>query len=320
MKGISIIICCYNSEWIINKCLEALSKQQISNEIQCEILLIDNCCTDNTAMIAQNYEFKNKIRLRILKEEKPGLRYARMKGISEAQFEYLLFVDDDNLLSEQYIEKTYQLINSDNQIGAIGGCGIPYFWNTEKPFWFDDYSTEYALGTQLDKNGNVRNDYLYGAGCCYRKSALNKLNEKNISFNLVGRCGTALSSGEDAELCKQLVLNGYTLKASDELIFTHVLTKKRLTIEYLEKLYYSFGIAGSTLKVYDYLIKSYSFFKIRFILKYFINSIYLLLSNLINKKNIKNRFMKAYVKGYIYSINNKGMKYYFNLYDSFKSI
>lgn len=318
MKGVSIIICCYNSAWIITDCLNALCSQKIPSHIPTEIIIVDNCCKDNTAEIAENIMKHSCFTFKIVPENNPGLMNARLKGIQEAKYEYLLFVDDDNLLADDYVLKVYSIMNSDEKIGALGGFGIPLFWKTEKPYWFDEFSGEYALGTQLDDKGKVRNNYLYGAGCCYRKSALLNLFNKKIQSNLLGRCGTALTSGEDSELCKQLILSGYSLMASNDLIFKHVLTSKRLTIEYLDKLYYSFGVAGSTLKVYDYIIRSYKHFNFRFTLKYYINYIYYIIFSIINNKSLKHRFLNSYIKGYLDSINNKKLSYFFNLHNSLK--
>ena len=322
MDGISIIICCYNSNWIINKCLEALISQNIPNWISWEIILIDNCCTDQTAITANEILKTTNISYKIIYEKTPGLRYARERGIKNALYEFLLFVDDDNILNETYVEQIYLSMKSDSKVGAFGGQGIPYFWDTTEPNWFKQHGSKYALYSQLDESNKVRGNFLYGAGCCYRKSALLAIQEKGISQMLIGRCGKSLTSGEDSELSKLLILSGYTLKASDKLTFLHVLTKKRLTKDYLEKLYYAIGQSGSFLKIYDYIINQQKKIPIHYVLRYIKMKLFVIFTTiyLFVFQNEKYRMLLSYAKGYTDSIKENGFKHYFDLYSKIKQV
>ena len=46
--GVSVIICCFNSSWVIEKTLEGLLNQKNINSIDYEIIVVDNCSNDNT--------------------------------------------------------------------------------------------------------------------------------------------------------------------------------------------------------------------------------------------------------------------------------
>ena len=317
MEGISIIICCYNSAWIIDKCLKALKSQNIASNIPWEIIIIDNCCKDETTLIAKKTLEKTNISYKIIFEEKPGLRYAREKGIKSANYDFLLFVDDDNILDENYVEQIYKFIKEDSKIGAFGGRGIPNFGDTLEPEWFKQHGSKYALYSQLNNQKKVRGNFLYGAGCCYRKSALLDIQNKGIEQTLTGRTGKSLTSGEDSELSKLLILNGYTLGASDQLTFQHVLTQKRLTKEYLKKLYYAIGQSGSYLRVYDCIINKHNFFSIQYILRYIKMRLFVCFISIFQLN--KYEMLLEYAKGYIDSINENGFNYYFNLYSKIKN-
>lgn len=263
--GISIIICCYNSEKIISRCLQHLFDQETKPDLKWEIILVNNNCTDNTEKVARElFEKHPHIQSKIIVENKAGLAYARIKGIQEAQYSYIIFCDDDNLLYRNYIQNAFSIINNDNRIGACGGMGIGEFEITP-PAIIQKMQNCYALGSQ--KN-NIA--FLYGAGICIRKSIYEQIIHNNYPLFLTGRKGNLLLAGDDSEICRWIILLGYKLKASDDLKFIHVLPQKRLSIAYFKKMLEGFGYAAPILKIYDLNIKHQHFF---IIYLHFINAI-----------------------------------------------
>lgn len=106
MNKISVIIPIYNVEKYLNDCLNSVIKQSYKN---LEILLIDDHGKDNSINIAKNFE-KQDNRIKILSYgENKGVSFARNYGLQNATGEYVLFVDSDDFVEEQYIE---ELINN----------------------------------------------------------------------------------------------------------------------------------------------------------------------------------------------------------------
>ena len=99
MKGVSVIICCYNSSKRLGETLKHLSVQKI-NDTPCEIIIVDNASTDNTASLARETwdALGSSIPMRIINESKPGLSHAREAGINASSYTYIIFCDDDNWL------------------------------------------------------------------------------------------------------------------------------------------------------------------------------------------------------------------------------
>lgn len=251
-KGISVIICCYNSAWVIEETLQYLFNQKISSNISWEIVLVDNNSTDETSIIVKEsfskYNLKN-IDARLVFEATPGLTNARNKGVAEARYEYLLFCDDDNFLSEYYLQKVFDIMEGNTSIGACGGKGIALMRECGEPAWFKQHQHSYATGSQ---NNRISSEplRLYGAGVCFRKTALNDIKANGFEPQLTGRTGTLLLAGEDTELTSAIKLLGYHLYTSDELQFFHLLQKRRLEETYLLKMYKGFGIAEAVLYFY----------------------------------------------------------------------
>ena len=250
-KGVSVLLCCYNSAARIKETLHALASQQFHSPFFWEIILVDNASTDKTAQISRSIwdDLDTGTELRIVFEPRAGLGNARKKGISEASCSFILFCDDDNWLDRSYVQDVFNILNSDPTIAACGGRGIPVF-EIPKPYWFDEYAEAFALGPQQanTENGKILN--LYGAGLAVNKFILQQLEMINFTPLMQGRVGNKLSSAEDTELTYALVLMGYKLYYSHELKFYHYLPKERLNLSYLKKLFIAFGNDGPVRNLY----------------------------------------------------------------------
>lgn len=250
-KGISVIMCCYNSVSRLSSTMRALARQRLPDRHPCEVVLVDNNSSDGTAEYAVSIWsfYKSEMPLRICCESKPGLVHARRAGIEAARYDYLIFCDDDNSLSPLYLLTALRIFQRNINIAACGGHGIPAV-EGQLPPWFHGYAEAYATGAQNVRRSGGDLICLYGAGLAVRKRALDALRVAGFRGLLTGRSGTALSSGEDTELTNALVLAGFDLHYSEELKFSHYLPQSRLTLGYLEKLFTAFGTDGPVRDLY----------------------------------------------------------------------
>jgi len=228
-KGVSVIICCYNSAWVIRRTLETLIAQRSISDVPYEIILVDNKCTDNTVSVAQDIMEGRPVDFRIIREEKPGLVYARRRGIWEAKYEYVIYCDDDNLLCPEYVSTVVALFEKMPSVGAIGGKGIAEF-EIEPAAIVKEHLEYFAVGSQLEHK-----NWLWGAGLALRTELVKDI-YNNQKCYLVGRKGNKLLSGDDAELVMSIVLRGYKTYPLDDISYTHVLRADRLSEEYFHRL------------------------------------------------------------------------------------
>ena len=252
-KGISIIICCYNSESRLPKTLEYLSKQTIDRNIPVELLIVNNASTDNTKEVALEEwnKYGGDFLLRMIDEDQPGHMYARRRGVQESQYEYVLFCDDDNWLQSDYLQIAFDLMESNARIGALGGKSIAVS-DIDFPEWFSDFETDYAVGEQSNESGDVtKRRWLWGAGIVARRVLLNKVFDKKNPFLNQGRTGNVLTSGDDIEICKRILLLGYTLYYDKSLVLNHYIAPNRLTWAYKKKLVKGFERSNAILQKYD---------------------------------------------------------------------
>lgn len=104
---VTIIIPTYNVEDLILDTLNSIKKQTFKGSI--ETLIIDDCSTDNTIEVVEQFQKENpELNIRILKQEQ-NMRQgtARNRGVREAKGKYIFFLDGDDFLHEEAIEKMF---------------------------------------------------------------------------------------------------------------------------------------------------------------------------------------------------------------------
>jgi glycosyltransferase involved in cell wall biosynthesis len=237
---ISVIIPTYNPDMgRLNQTLEGLKNQNLEQKFW-EVLIIDN---NSENSFTTDIELSWHRDIKIFREQKQGLTYARMKGFSEARGEILVLVDDDNVLEEHYLQRTFEIFNNYPALGAIGGKSIPIFEN-DPPDWLHDFYDTLAL-RDLGENIIIdqwENKFPYsapiGAGMAIRKEALNPYIVKINSGEAVitDRNATSLSSAGDNEIIIEILKAGWQTAYFPGLSLNHLIPKERLSVEYLARL------------------------------------------------------------------------------------
>ena len=109
---VSVIIPCYNSERYIVQSIESVIMQTFQ---QWEMIIVDDCSTDNSADIIKKYEAKD-FRIRYLKTNEPSgsPSIPRNIGIREARGRYIAFLDSDDIWLPKKLEEQLKFIDQPN--------------------------------------------------------------------------------------------------------------------------------------------------------------------------------------------------------------
>ena len=107
----SIIVPVYNVEKYLGKCLNSLVNQKNDNY---EIIIVNDGSTDNSQKIIDVYEKKYPKLIKSFEKENGGLSSARNYGIDNSNGKYLLFVDSDDYVSDNYLEVLDDSVNINN--------------------------------------------------------------------------------------------------------------------------------------------------------------------------------------------------------------
>ncbi|MDR0404668.1 MAG: glycosyltransferase [Oscillospiraceae bacterium] len=102
---ISVIVPIYNVEGFLLKCLNSIANQTFKN---LEVILVNDGSRDSSRKIAQEFCLSHK-NFFLINEENNGQSAARNRGLSEARGKYISFVDSDDYLHPQFLEKLYAL-------------------------------------------------------------------------------------------------------------------------------------------------------------------------------------------------------------------
>ena len=147
MNGISVVICTYDGAGRLPQCLDALSKCAFGSGG--EVVVVDNGSTDDSAVVAASHWAtidSAPVPLRIVKEAKNGRAWARRAGAQAAQYDLLIYCDDDNLLDPDYVSAAIELMR-DPEVGAASGVARPVS-SAAFPAWFYTFADDYSVGCQ----------------------------------------------------------------------------------------------------------------------------------------------------------------------------
>lgn len=245
---LSVAICTHNPRAdYLARTIEGLRQQTFPKE-RWELLIVDN---RSSPSIDLNLAWHPDAR--VIREDTLGLTPARLRAFRESASPVIVLVDDDNVLSPDYLEQADKIGNSWPQLGTWGGQTIPEF-ETAPPEWAKPYLWLAIRELSKDQWSNVpfSGDAMpFGAGICVRRSVADaylELISNDPARKAMDRAGNKLLGCGDTDL----VLTGYDVGYGSGtfvgLELTHLIPKGRLEEEYLFQLVESTTYSVTLLK------------------------------------------------------------------------
>lgn len=185
---VSIIVPVLNSEKHLRTCIDSLLNQSYQN---IEIILIDNGSTDSSVSICKEYSIKYE-NIKFDYQERKGPSAARNKGIDLSTGDYLQFVDSDDYIENDMVEKLVNALIKGKSSLAI--CGLKKLVITHKsintiyqnPPFFGDFKIN-----EFNKNfGQLFKEVLINSPC-------NKIYQKKLIDDYQIRFKENVNMGED---------------------------------------------------------------------------------------------------------------------------
>lgn len=186
---ISIIICTYNRELYLPKCLEHL-KNQTEDPSNFEIILVNNNSTDNTEQICLDYVQQNpQLSVTYVKETNAGLSFARNKGIETATGDILCFIDDDGFAIPEYVSIIKKFAEDERYLDIVsfGGKVNPCYNEGMEPKWLSKYID--GLVSKVDLGNEVQlftKKYPAGCNMVFRKEFFEEHGGFNVDLHTRG--------------------------------------------------------------------------------------------------------------------------------------
>lgn len=250
---ISVVVCTHNPRIdYLSRTLSSLGDQDFKNSLW-DLLIVDsgsNTPLEEGVLRAQH----PSLRIKVAREELAGLTRARIRGIQETKGDLILFVDDDNVLSSDYISNLANFAKTHQDMGVFGpGRVIPEF--EQQP----DSSLTPLLSSLVLREintsiwSNIFNDPAtpYGAGMAVRRMVAERFSEfinQNSFYLQLGRTGNGLMGGEDLLFSYLSVQLGLSKGLFPEMGLVHLIPAFRVQAKYLLRLAYANGLSEALLE------------------------------------------------------------------------
>lgn len=286
---ISVVVPVYNVEKYLQKCIDSIINQTYK---KIEIILVNDGSTDNSLSICNEYK-KTDSRIQVIDKKNGGLSSARNVGIKFSKGKYICFVDADDYLEHNFVEKLYnKIINNKCDISI---CNFVYdFENGKSKIRYNNSLENYLMNSseailQL-------NNYKY-----FDMSACSKMFKKELFSDI---------RFPEGKFCEDYYVMYLLFDKADKIVY------------FCDPLYHYFQRVGSITKdkklKYDFIHAAYE--QMTFVekkypnLKYVVRSAYssanMTVYNMAKKNNIKlskadkRKFQKAVKENYAYVKRN----------------
>lgn len=122
-NDLTLAICMYNAEKYIEETLESVLNQTMQ---EFHLIIVNDCSTDNSVSLVQKFFEQHPRQYELINfDENHGIAYARHFAERYAQTPYMMFLDSDDLLYHNAIERMYDKVTSDGDLMAVG-CYAEY--------------------------------------------------------------------------------------------------------------------------------------------------------------------------------------------------
>jgi glycosyltransferase involved in cell wall biosynthesis len=249
---ISVIIPTFNRYKQLNNTLNSFTCIDFEN-IDFEIIIIDNGSTDLTKNIVDDFISNNTSFKIIYKfDNMPGLLTGRHLGANIASGDILTFIDDDVILSKDWLKSINNIMITRSDIDLLTGPSLPLF-EAYPPKWINFFWRKSIYGgriclwlslidLKLDEI-EINPNYVWGLNFTIRNNVFKDLYGFNPD-NIPKKYQMFQGDGETGLTRKALENNNKALYNKGVLLY-HQISKERLTFEYFDNRAYYAGVCNS---------------------------------------------------------------------------
>ena len=211
LPHVSVIIPCFNEEeWITTTIRTSLN--QYYPEDRLEVVVVDDCSTDNSLQVIRDLQQNNpEVAERLVVVPLPnnqGKRHALAAGVAQSRGDFLVFVDSDSFLQPDAVSELIQPMRDPKIAGATGRCEVENKWTN---FLTKMQAVRYFIGFRIFKSAeSIFNAVtcLSGPLSCYRRETVLYYLEDWVNQHFLGRQATF---GDDRSLTNFLLKKNRTV-------------------------------------------------------------------------------------------------------------
>jgi len=217
LPAISVIICTRDRPLSLKRCLEMLAQLDYPAY---EVVVVDNCSRDpKVAEVVAESGF------RYVREDRPGLDWARNRGIQEARYDIVAYIDDDALASPGWLRGIAMAFEQPD-IMAVTGLVLPAEIETGAQYDFERYGgMSGGFSTYTMRRSAIGDKALFwasgwgvGANMAFRRELFEAIGQFDVALDV----GTPTCGGGDIEFFYRTVAAGFALRYEPAALMRHV--------------------------------------------------------------------------------------------------
>jgi len=238
---VTVAICTWNRARLLHKTLSRMCSLRIPGDVDWELLVINNNCTDDTEAVVAS--FADRLPIRHIIEHRQGQSHARNCAHDAAKGELLIWTDDDVLVDEDWLAAYVGAAHRWPNAGYFGGLIVPWFehdppgWIVENRRVLEGILVARDLGPM--ERPFLQNEWPYGASMAFRLRSV-----RGYSFDPnLGLTGDNAIRGDETEYCKTLQRSGIQGVWVPSAAVQHFVVARRMTLKYVWAYHEGFGRA-----------------------------------------------------------------------------
>lgn len=251
MRAVSVIVCAHNPrrDYLV-RVLGGLRSQTLPLQAW-ELVLVDN---GSKRCLAPEYDLAWHPSHVHAHEPQIGLTHARLCGMRRATGELLVFVDDDNVLPPDYLERALAIAQMHPQLGVFGAGTIEPEFEVRPAATLEPVlhmlSIRAASCARWTKDVRDVESIPWGAGLCVTRhvaAAYTKVVECSTIVDFLDRRGEQLFAGGDDLFSWVSARLGRAYGTFSDLRLSHLIRAERLTEQYLLRLLHNHALSHGVL-------------------------------------------------------------------------
>jgi glycosyltransferase involved in cell wall biosynthesis len=228
---ITVGVCTWNHSKLLDMALGEMEKLTVPQDIDWELLVVNNNCTDDTDAMIDKY--KTKLPIRRLFEPAPGLSNARNCAIREGRGDYFVWTDDDVLVDKEWITEYCKAFRRWPDAAVFGGPIDPWFLENPPDWIMEVFPAVKMAYSILDYGKNfapITADLIpYGANFAVRAPE-QRMHLFNPDLGIKKKIPVGF---EEMEMVRSLLKDGAPGWWVPAARVRHYIPKERLTLRYL---------------------------------------------------------------------------------------
>lgn len=240
-RSLTIAICTHAREAYLDDCLRSILRLRIKPDTQhFDILVVDNAPpNESTRSLVESFEG-----VRYVREDRPGLDFARNRALLESESDFIAFLDDDVEIGSSWVSGFAEAVTENPDVGAITGLVMPYELDTDAQISFErrggfrrGFAKRRYRGPVLPGNSLYPvGAGIFGAGC-------NMVLRREVAQDIGGfdealDTGPPLPGGGDLDMFFRIIRAGNPLVYEPRMIVFH---KHRREHRALLRQYWTWG-------------------------------------------------------------------------------